>query len=142
MEGSPRILKLRLKDCSTMFIINVGLGWIRLYQYLTLCKFVILNFKLGFIKNVSLNRGHIFMGFTVCGKYFVSYTEKIELSPGNFYTTNEYELYIWRFVPGQRLQFVSKHRIFKLLKTSEELHDIKFMQFPSDPYKLICYGIG
>lgn len=83
------------------------------------------------------------MGFTLCGKYFISYTERLveEPAPGNFNTINEYELYIWRFVPGQILQFISKHRIFKL-KTSDELHDIKFMQFPSDPYKLICYGVG
>lgn len=84
------------------------------------------------------------MGFTLCGKYLVSYTEKIgeELVPGNFYTLNEYELFLWRFVPGEKLQFVSRNRIFKMLKTSEELHDIKIMQFPSDPYKLICYGTG
>lgn len=83
------------------------------------------------------------MGFTLCGKYFISYTEKLleEPSSGNFHSVNEYELYIWRFVPGQLLQFMSKHRIFKL-KTSDELHDIKFIQFPSDPYKLICFGIG
>lgn len=83
------------------------------------------------------------MGFTLCGKYFISYTEKVEeeIGPGNFSTINEYELYIWSFVPGQILQLISKHRIFKL-KTLDELHDIKFMQFPSDPYKLICYGMG
>lgn len=82
------------------------------------------------------------MGFTLCGKYFLSYTEKlIEISPGNFCTKYEYELYIWRFVPGQLLQFLSKHRIFKL-KTSDALNDIKFMQFPSDPFKLICFGVG
>lgn len=88
-------------------------------------------------------RDHIFMGFTLCGKYFISYTEKVveELVPGSFNTSNDYELYIWRFVPGQPLHFISKHHIFKL-KTSDELHDIKFMQFPSDPFKLICYGIG
>lgn len=81
------------------------------------------------------------MGFTLCGTYFISYTEK-ECEDVFLLTTVEYELYVWKFVPGQRLQFVSKHRIFKLLQRSEELVDIKFMQFPTDPYKLICYGIG
>lgn len=33
MEGWPEILNLRLKDCLMMFIINVGLDWIRLYRY-------------------------------------------------------------------------------------------------------------
>lgn len=80
------------------------------------------------------------MGFTLCGKYFISYTEK-STTTESFSTMNDYELYVWRFVPGQSLRFISKHRIFKL-KSVEELHDIRFMQFPSDPYKLICYGIG
>lgn len=84
------------------------------------------------------------MGFTLCGKYFISYTEKEceDVFLHALLTTVEYELYIWKFVPGQRLTFISKHRIFKLLQKSEELVDIKFMQFPADPYKLICYGIG
>lgn len=83
------------------------------------------------------------MGFTLCGTYFISYREKEREDVIHaLLTTAEYELYIWKFVPGQRLKFVSKHRIFKLLQRSEELVDIKFMQFPADPYKLICYGTG
>ncbi|XP_065155780.1 uncharacterized protein [Atheta coriaria] len=82
---------------------------------------------------------HIYMGFTICGQYFVSYKENIDdmlgLSP-----LVSYELYVWRFVPGKRFAFHSKHKIFKLLKHGE-LDEITFMQYPTDPYKLYCYGV-
>lgn len=77
------------------------------------------------------------MGFTLCGKYFISFKEDISED-----LTVEYELYIWRFVPGRPLCFISKHRIFKLLKNSGGLDEIMFLQYPTDPYKIICYGFG
>uniref|UniRef100_A0A6P7G6A3 Uncharacterized protein LOC114338216 n=1 Tax=Diabrotica virgifera virgifera TaxID=50390 RepID=A0A6P7G6A3_DIAVI len=89
---------------------------------------------------------HIYMGFTMCGQYFISYTEKMceDLGPLSFNTSYEYDLYIWRFVPGQKLHFVSKHKIFKHLKGSSDVHvldKVMFMQFPKDLYKLVCYGL-
>ncbi|KAJ8920047.1 hypothetical protein NQ315_011700 [Exocentrus adspersus] len=86
---------------------------------------------------------HIFMGFTMCGQYFVSYTEKLyeDLTPTSFTTNYEYELYLWRFVPGHKLNFVSKHRIFKHLKGPDVLDKIMFMQFPKDLFQIICYGL-
>lgn len=91
------------------------------------------------ILHCVFHRGHIFMGFTLCGKYFISYKEKIII---NMDISVEYEVYIWRFSPGQKLKFISKHRIFKLLKGSDGLDEIMFLQFPTDPYKVICYGSG
>ncbi|XP_018575808.1 uncharacterized protein LOC108914464 [Anoplophora glabripennis] len=87
---------------------------------------------------------HIFMGFTMCGQYFLSYTEKMyeDLGPLNFNTTYEYELYLWKFIPGQKLICFSKHKIFKHLKGSEVLDKIMFMQFPKDMYKIVCYGLA
>lgn len=80
------------------------------------------------------------MGFTLCGQFFISYKEKYIES--DFIPTIEYELYIWRFNPGKILENVSTHRIFKLFKGSDELDDITFMQFPTDPYKILCYGLA
>lgn len=84
------------------------------------------------------------MGFTMCGQYFLSYTEKMyeDLGPLNFNTTYEYELYLWRFVPGQKLNCFSKHKIFKHLKGSDVLDKIMFMQFPKDVHKIVCYGLA
>ncbi|KAF5286641.1 hypothetical protein FQA39_LY16215 [Lamprigera yunnana] len=88
---------------------------------------------------------HIFMGFTLCGKFFISYTTKLgepTSSTASLFPSVEYELYIWRFIPGQTLQFVGKHRIFKLFKSSLGLDEVTFMQFPLDPYKMICYAVA
>ncbi|CAG9861966.1 unnamed protein product [Phyllotreta striolata] len=102
------------------------------------CKFDLYSL----IENVdSLN--HIYMGFTMCGRYFVSYTEKISEDPGSMsFTSSEYELYLWRFCPGKRLRFISKHKIFKHLKDFNILNKVKFMQFPGDLYKLVCYCLS
>ncbi|KAF7287328.1 hypothetical protein GWI33_001691 [Rhynchophorus ferrugineus] len=91
--------------------------------------------------------GHIYMGFTLCGQYFLSYTEKVYEMPSRdqysmylFNTPYEYELYIWRFVPGYQLKFISKHKIFSHLKGDYVLDKIMFMQFPNDIHKVVCYG--
>ncbi|XP_018325707.1 DDB1- and CUL4-associated factor 15 [Agrilus planipennis] len=89
---------------------------------------------------------HIFMGFSLCGKFFFSYSgtpsDSETTGPMNLFPTVEYEVFIWSFVPGQKLRLISKHRIFKLFKSVGELRKVSFMQFPSDPCKLICYGTG
>jgi hypothetical protein len=84
------------------------------------------------------------MGFTLCGQYFISFTERTfeHLLPYNFNASYEYELYLWRFVPGEKLRYVSKHRIFKHLRGLEVLDKIMFMQFPMDPHKILCYGLA
>ncbi|XP_050310221.1 uncharacterized protein LOC126746141 isoform X2 [Anthonomus grandis grandis] len=94
------------------------------------------------------SRNQIFMGFTLCGQYFLSYTET--QNQGNQPHTGrlflfdaseyKYELHIWRFVPGKKLQLVSKHRIFNHLKCGSVLDKIMFMQFPNDVHKIVCYG--
>lgn len=80
------------------------------------------------------------MGFTLCGNFFISYKENYVDS--EFIPLSEYELYVWRFAPGKMLRYVSKHRIFKLYKGAGELEDITFMQYPTDPYKILCYGVA
>ncbi|CAH1155849.1 unnamed protein product [Phaedon cochleariae] len=92
---------------------------------------------------------HIYMGFTMCGQFFISYTEKMYQyeGPQNFNPTYEYELYLWRFIPGQKLKLSSKHKIFKHhnnlhLKGSEVLDKVMFLQFPRDYHKIVCYGLA
>lgn len=80
------------------------------------------------------------MGFTLCGNFFISYKETFV--EAEFIPSIEYELYVWRFSPGKMLEYISKHRIFKLHKGSIELEDITFMQYPTDPYKILCYGVA
>lgn len=85
------------------------------------------------------------MGFTLCGQYFLSYTEKQYQAPTQnllslYESTYEYDLYIWRFIPGQKLKHVSKHKIFNHLKGDYVLDRIMFMQFPNDMHKIVCYG--
>lgn len=84
---------------------------------------------------------HIFMGFTICGNYFITYKEKLIEDLANLFISLEYDLYIWRFIPGHTLRYISNHRVFKLLKGSEPLDELTFLQYPADPYKLYCYGV-
>lgn len=81
------------------------------------------------------------MGFTMCGQYVLSYTEKIlGLEPLTFNPSNEYEIHLWKFIPGQKLNFISKHKIFKHFKGLDVLNKIMFLQFPRDYHKVVCYG--
>lgn len=87
------------------------------------------------------------MGFTVCGSYFLSFTEKSAGSDQDILynmlnTSYEYELHLWRFQPGKELKYITRYKIFKQLQDSTNLLDnVMFMQFPFDPYKIICYGV-
>ncbi|EFA10338.2 uncharacterized protein LOC100141521 [Tribolium castaneum] len=91
---------------------------------------------------------HVFMGFTLCGQYFLSFTERPlesvnQVAPSLFFNgCYEYELYLWRFIPGEKLKYVSKHTIFKHLRGMGVLDKIMFMQFPMDPHKVLCYGLA
>ncbi|KAL3267973.1 hypothetical protein HHI36_007109 [Cryptolaemus montrouzieri] len=92
------------------------------------------------------NMHHVFMGFTICGTYFLSFTEKgVGVEPDILYMLNtsyEYELHLWRFQPGMKLKYLTKYRIFKQLQDcSNVLDNVMFMQFPQDPHKIICYGV-
>lgn len=85
------------------------------------------------------------MGFTLCGQFFISYTTRSGepvSNIGNLFPSVEYDLYIWKFVHGQKLQYISTHRIFKLFKSSLGLDEITFMQCPQDPSKIICYALA
>lgn len=88
---------------------------------------------------------HIFMGFTLCGKYFVSFFERItpEIEPYPFLMTYEYYLYLWKFRPGKELKYANKYRIFKHCNGSDDILDldsVKFMQYPHDPNRIVCFG--
>ncbi|KAK9881702.1 hypothetical protein WA026_017221 [Henosepilachna vigintioctopunctata] len=92
------------------------------------------------------NMHHVFMGFTLCGTYFLSFTEKgVGAEADILYMLNtsyEYELHLWRFQPGMDLKYLTKYRIFKQLQDSSNVLDnVMFMQFPLDPHKIICYGV-
>ncbi|XP_017768224.1 PREDICTED: uncharacterized protein LOC108556562 [Nicrophorus vespilloides] len=82
---------------------------------------------------------HFYMGFTICGQYFISYKE-IMVDVVTLFPCIEYILYIWKFMQGDKLQFISKHRIFRLMR-DVELDKIMFIQSPTDPYKMFCYGL-
>lgn len=84
---------------------------------------------------------HIFMGFTICGNYFITYKEKLIEDIANLFISLEYDVFIWRFIPGHTLRYISNHRVFKLLKGAEPLDELTFLQYPADPFKLYCYGV-
>lgn len=85
------------------------------------------------------------MGFTMCGQYVLSYTQKESATTSDGITplplaTYDYDLYVWRFCPKKRFQLVSKHKLFNYLRGTHQLDRIFFMQFPNDVHKIVCYG--
>ncbi|XP_066151701.1 uncharacterized protein [Euwallacea fornicatus] len=91
---------------------------------------------------------HVYMGFTLCGQYLLSFTVKEQPPPPNqsllsaimYLASYEYILHVWKFNPCEKLQYVSHHKIFNHIQGPCHLDRIMFMQFPNDMHKVVCYG--
>ena len=53
-----------------------------------------------------LNFRHVFLGFTKCGQFVLSYTHHVEADEHTAYPIYVYRLQWWRFVPYKRLRKV------------------------------------
>ncbi|XP_029950734.1 DDB1- and CUL4-associated factor 15-like [Salarias fasciatus] len=86
-----------------------------------------------------LRAGHIFLGFTKCGRYILSYTsdwgEDYDFS---FYT---YHLYWWEFNLHSRLKQVQHVRLF----AGEEIYSDLYLtvcEWPNDHSKIVIFGFN
>ncbi|XP_057699126.1 DDB1- and CUL4-associated factor 15 [Corythoichthys intestinalis] len=86
-----------------------------------------------------LRAGHIFLGFTKCGRYILSYTRDCgEDDDFSFYT---YHLYWWEFNLHSRLKQVQYVRLF----AGEEIYNDLYLTvcgWPYDQSKIVIFGFN
>lgn len=86
-----------------------------------------------------LRAGHVFLGFTKCGRYVLSYTSDCgEDDDFSFYT---YHLYWWEFNLYSRLKQVHHVRLF----AGEEIYSDLYLtvcEWPNDTSKIVIFGFN
>ncbi|XP_037546133.1 DDB1- and CUL4-associated factor 15 [Nematolebias whitei] len=86
-----------------------------------------------------LRAGHIFLGFTKCGRYVLSYTSDCgEDDDFSFYT---YHLYWWEFNLHSRLKQVHHVQLF----AGEEIYSDLYLtvcEWPNDHSKIVIFGFN
>ncbi|KAA0721871.1 DDB1- and CUL4-associated factor 15 [Triplophysa tibetana] len=86
-----------------------------------------------------LRAGHVFLGFTKCGRYVLSYTSDCgEDDDFSFYT---YHLYWWEFNLHSRLKQVHHVRLF----TGEDIYSDLYLtvcEWHNDHSKLVIFGFN
>uniref|UniRef100_A0A6Q2XBC8 DDB1- and CUL4-associated factor 15 WD40 repeat-containing domain-containing protein n=1 Tax=Esox lucius TaxID=8010 RepID=A0A6Q2XBC8_ESOLU len=86
-----------------------------------------------------LRAGHIFLGFTKCGRYVLSYTSDCgEDDDFSFYT---YHLYWWEFNLHSRLKQVHHVRLFSGEDIYSDLY-LTVCEWPNDHSKIVIFGFN
>ncbi|KAG7491431.1 hypothetical protein MATL_G00003470 [Megalops atlanticus] len=86
-----------------------------------------------------LRAGHIFLGFTKCGRYVLSYTSDCgEDDDFSFYT---YHLYWWEFNLLSRLKQVHHVRLFAGEDIYSDLY-LTVCEWPNDHSKIVIFGFN
>ncbi|KAA0201531.1 hypothetical protein HAZT_HAZT005422 [Hyalella azteca] len=91
----------------------------------------------------ALSAGHIFLGFTKCGQFFLSYTYSCDLDDITLQITHRYRLHWWLVVPYANLRKVAEVMLFgdqDILETSYDNLSITICQWPNDLSKILVYG--
>ena len=92
------------------------------------------------VPHSALTAGHVFLGFSKCGQFLLSYTqtstenEQFDLS-FNYY----YRLHWWLFTPYSKARKVAEVTLFTNQGVYGNLH-ISFCQWPSDVSRVVVYG--
>ncbi|XP_013888037.1 DDB1- and CUL4-associated factor 15 [Austrofundulus limnaeus] len=91
------------------------------------------------VSSEFLRAGHIFLGFTKCGRYVLSYTRDYgEDFDFSFYT---YHLYWWEFNLHSRLKQVHHVQLF----AGEEIYSDLYLtvcEWPNDQSKIVIFGFN
>ncbi|XP_043913259.1 DDB1- and CUL4-associated factor 15 isoform X2 [Protopterus annectens] len=85
-----------------------------------------------------LQAGHIFLGFTKCGRYVLSYTSDSGDDDFSFYI---YHLYWWEFHIHKKLKLVRQVRLFQDEEIYSDLY-LTVCEWPSDSSKIIVFGFN
>ncbi|XP_029413271.1 DDB1- and CUL4-associated factor 15 isoform X2 [Nannospalax galili] len=85
-----------------------------------------------------LYAGHIFLGFSKCGRYVLSYTSSSGDDDFSFYI---YHLYWWEFNVHSKLKLVRQVRLFQDEEIYSDLY-LTVCEWPSDTSKVIVFGFN
>ncbi|XP_005381133.1 PREDICTED: DDB1- and CUL4-associated factor 15 [Chinchilla lanigera] len=85
-----------------------------------------------------LYAGHIFLGFSKCGRYVLSYTSSSGDDDFSFYI---YHLYWWEFNVHSKLKLVRQVRLFQDEEIYSDLY-LTVCEWPSDSSKVIVFGFN
>lgn len=85
--------------------------------------------------------GHIFLGFTKCGRYVLSYTRDVPEQDFDELPYYVYYLYWWKFNIHDKLKKVRQVLLFKDQEVYSDLY-LTVCEWPSDPSKLIVFGFN
>ncbi|NWI38563.1 DCA15 factor, partial [Picathartes gymnocephalus] len=80
--------------------------------------------------------GHIFLGFSKCGRYVLSYTSSSGDDDFSFYL---YHLYWWEFNVHSKLRLVRQVRLFQDEEIYSDLY-LTVCEWPGDSDKVIVFG--
>ncbi|XP_058863914.1 DDB1- and CUL4-associated factor 15 isoform X2 [Acipenser ruthenus] len=90
------------------------------------------------VNDEFLRAGHIFLGFTKCGRYVLSYTSDCGDDDFSFYI---YHLYWWEFNIHSKLRQVRHVRLFMGEEIYSDLY-LTVCEWPSDRSKIIIFGFN
>uniref|UniRef100_A0A452GTM3 DDB1- and CUL4-associated factor 15 WD40 repeat-containing domain-containing protein n=1 Tax=Gopherus agassizii TaxID=38772 RepID=A0A452GTM3_9SAUR len=82
--------------------------------------------------------GHIFLGFSKCGRFVLSYTSNSGDDDFSFYI---YHLYWWEFNVHSKLKLVRQVRLFQDEEIYSDLY-LTVCEWPSDSSKVIVFGFN
>ncbi|XP_069460480.1 DDB1- and CUL4-associated factor 15 [Ambystoma mexicanum] len=87
-----------------------------------------------------LRAGHIFLGFSKCGRYVLSYTSKV-LDDDFSFSFYIYHLYWWEFNIHSRLKLARQVRLFQDEEIYSDLY-LTVCEWPTDSSKIIVFGFN
>ncbi|XP_072005843.1 DDB1- and CUL4-associated factor 15 [Engystomops pustulosus] len=85
-----------------------------------------------------LRKGHVFLGFSKCGRFVLSYTSDVLDDDFSFYS---YHLYWWQFQVHRKLRLVRQVRLFQDEEIYSDLY-LTVCEWPSDSSKVIVFGFN
>ncbi|KAG7154412.1 DDB1- and CUL4-associated factor 15-like, partial [Homarus americanus] len=91
----------------------------------------------------ALAAGHVFLGFTKCGQFVLSYTHSCDTDDHTLQMIHRYRLHWWVFVPYAPLRKVAEVMLFGDQDLQESLYEnffISLCQWPRDLSKILVYG--
>ncbi|XP_028314730.1 DDB1- and CUL4-associated factor 15 [Gouania willdenowi] len=86
-----------------------------------------------------LRAGHIFLGFTKCGRYVLSYTR--DSGEDDYFPFYTYRLYWWEFNLHSRLKQVHRLQLFAGEEIYTDLY-LTICEWPNDRSKIVIFGFN
>ncbi|XP_033735700.1 uncharacterized protein LOC117324139 isoform X1 [Pecten maximus] len=86
-----------------------------------------------------LEEGHVFLGFTKCGRFVVSYSCQMMSDEHLGFPSYNYALQWWKFIPDSPLIKASEVKLFGEEDVTQDLF-ISFCEWPQDHSKVLVFG--